>query len=257
MRNAIRHQSSIKIFCERKGKSQPTFVFIHGTGGDHTQFNSQIDYFSQKGTTFTFDLRGHGKSEKTAKKYTIESFADDIQRLLISQEIVKPILVGFSMGGNIGVELASRHPNYVKALVILDSAFLYTPEVLQSMQGYSKGIKDNFENTIKEIIENSLLPTDRHKNQISKSFLATPQQVWASAFESMLEWDQKASEKLKKCKLPILYVEGTNPLVNISQLKDLCPQLVYGKTVGSGHFVTMDAADQVNAMIDHFRRVYL
>ena len=37
----------------------------------------------------------------------------------------------------------------------------------------------------------------------------------------------------------------------------LCPQLVIGKTVGSGHFPTLEVPEQVNSMIEHFIKAYL
>jgi pimeloyl-ACP methyl ester carboxylesterase len=257
MKNATKLQNSFKIFCEKKGKGKPNYVFIHGTGGDHTQFVSQMDYFSQKGTTLTFDLRGHGKSEKTATKYTIECFADDIQRILLSQEIIKPILVGFSMGGNIAIELASRHPNLAKALVLLDSSFLYTTKTQELMQSYYENIQKDFKKTIAEIVNQSCLPHDKYKPKITKALLSTPQSVWASALKGMLEWDTLAAEKLKKCTLPILYIEATHQVVDMNRFKDLCPQLVHGKTVGSGHFISMEVPEQVNSMIEHFQKIYL
>lgn len=257
VKNMRSNPNSFKIFCERKGKGKPQFVFIHGTGGDHSQLAPQIEFFRNHGSVFSLDLRGHGKSDNTPQKYNIESFADDIQRVLLSQEIIKPILVGMSMGGNIGIELASRHLNFAKALILLDSTFLYSPEVLDLMKKYATGIQESFETTIHEIINNSLLPTDKHRAQITKSFLSTPQQVWSAAFNGMLEWDQKAPDKLRNCKLPILYIEASKQLINIAQFKELCPQLIHGKTVGSGHFISLEVPEQVNAMIEHFLKIYV
>ncbi len=84
------------------------------------------------------------------------------------------------------------------------------------------------------------------------SLLSTPQYVWASAFEHMIAWDNQVAARLKHCKLPMLYIEAAKPLVDIEALHNLCPQLIRGKVVGSGHSLTLEVPDQVNAMIDKF-----
>ena len=68
----------------------------------------------------------------------------------------------------------------------------------------------------------------------------------------MMAWDNQVAARLKHCKLPMLYIEAAKPLVDIEALHNLCPQLIRGKVVGSGHSLTLEVHDQVNTMIDKF-----
>ena len=69
---------------------------------------------------------------------------------------------------------------------------------------------------------------------------------------------RKAVDRLKTCKLPILYIEDDGGRYSdLAVFSEVCPQLVVGKVVGSGHFPTMEVPDQVNAMIQRFIAVYV
>jgi hypothetical protein len=65
-------------------------------------------------------------------------------------------------------------------------------------------------------------------------------------------------ESASACKLPILYIEDSGGCYSdLPLFSSLCPQLVIGKTVGSGHFPTLEVPEQVNSMIEHFIKAYL
>src|SRR5258706_7509085 len=46
------------------------------------------------------------------------------------------------------------------------------------------------------------------------------------------------------------------PMANLSKLREFCPHLQAGQIFGSGHFSTLLAPEQVNAMIQGFERAY-
>ena len=54
------------------------------------------------------------------------------------------------------------------------------------------------------LINQICLPSDRCKTYAKESFLAVPQQQWIAHFETMFAWNDKAVDRLKACKLPIL-----------------------------------------------------
>ena len=73
----------------------------------------------------------------------------------------------------------------------------------------------------------------------------------------MFDWNDKAVDRLKVCKLPILYIEDDGGCYSdLARFSELCPQLIVGKVVGSGHFPTLEVPEQVNAMIQRFIAVY-
>jgi pimeloyl-ACP methyl ester carboxylesterase len=57
------------------------------------------------------------------------TFADDLAWLCTELSLVKPTVVGHSMGGNVVLELAARYPGLLCSIVMIDSV-MFTPQAL-------------------------------------------------------------------------------------------------------------------------------
>lgn len=68
------------------------------------------------------DLRGHGRGMRSAEPFTLEDCADDAAALLDEIAVDQAIVVGYSMGGAVGMLLARRHPGRVSGLVMQATA---------------------------------------------------------------------------------------------------------------------------------------
>lgn len=73
---------------------------------------------SKKYKVIIFDNRGMGETSPGHKAFTIEQFADDTYELMIALNIEKAHVLGWSMGASIAQELALRHPEMVKKLIL-------------------------------------------------------------------------------------------------------------------------------------------
>ncbi|MDP7260582.1 MAG: alpha/beta hydrolase [archaeon] len=112
--------NGIETYYEVQGTGQP-LVLVHGAVGTHDIWKPQIKHFSKKYKVITYDLRGHGKTEKGEGEYSIGLFADDLNELLKKLNIEKPIICGLSLGGMIAQAYAVKHPDNVKSLVLSDT----------------------------------------------------------------------------------------------------------------------------------------
>ena len=90
-------------------ESLPYLVFIHGAGGDKTQWSYQQEFFSQKMCgVITISLPGHGSSP-SSRAITISNYVEEVEELLTSLVIDKYVLIGHSMGGAIIQQLQPQH----------------------------------------------------------------------------------------------------------------------------------------------------
>jgi pimeloyl-ACP methyl ester carboxylesterase len=89
-----------------------------GLAADAQAWMFQIPDFAARYRTIAFDNRGVGRSSKPAGPYTIHEMADDAAGLLAQLGIERAHVVGVSMGGMIAQELALRHPERVRGLVL-------------------------------------------------------------------------------------------------------------------------------------------
>ena len=108
-----------KIYYEIYGQGEP-LLLLHGNGGSISSFAGQIEAFSKNYKVIAVDTRGQGKSLDTTTSYfSYNQFADDMKVLLDSLHLKQVSLVGWSDGGNTGLLLASKYPDYIKKLVTM------------------------------------------------------------------------------------------------------------------------------------------
>jgi 4,5:9,10-diseco-3-hydroxy-5,9,17-trioxoandrosta-1(10),2-diene-4-oate hydrolase len=104
--------------------SGPPIVFIHGLSGSWQNWLEQVPVFAREHRVITFDLPGFGASEMPAQKITISGYGRFVAALLDELEVGSAAIVGNSMGGFIGMELAIRFPERVERLVLVSAAGL-------------------------------------------------------------------------------------------------------------------------------------
>ncbi len=121
----LRRISVIDIHPE--GATQ-TLVFVHGFGGNVSQWLHQLRFFGQSMHLIAPNLRGHGLSEDPpGLAYTIESFIYDLEVVLEALQVQEPVhLVAHSFGGAIATEYVIRHPEKVRSLVLIGVSTHFT-----------------------------------------------------------------------------------------------------------------------------------
>lgn len=107
----------ITLYYQEKGNKEP-FILLHGNGQNGSYFKNQIDYFSNRYRVIALDTRGHGRSPRGTKPFTIEQFSCDLCDFMEELEISEAVILGFSDGANIAMKFAMKYPNRVKALIL-------------------------------------------------------------------------------------------------------------------------------------------
>ncbi len=116
--------------------SQPTVVFLHGAGFDHTTWALHSRWFAHHGHgVLAPDLPGHGRSFG-APLPTIAEMADWTAALLDAARAANAHLIGHSMGSLIALETAARHPEKVSALSLIGTAATMSvgPDLLKAAE---------------------------------------------------------------------------------------------------------------------------
>jgi pimeloyl-ACP methyl ester carboxylesterase len=104
--------------------SGPPIVFIHGLSGSWQNWLEQLPVFARDHRVVAFDLPGFGASEMPAERISISGYARFVDALLSTLGIDSAAVVGNSMGGFIGAELAIAFPERVERLVLVSAAGL-------------------------------------------------------------------------------------------------------------------------------------
>lgn len=85
-------------------------LLIHGGLVNADTWGNQVPVLAKTHKVIIADSRGHGRSTRSSKPFGYELMADDYLALLDHLKIDKVALVGWSDGGNIGLDIAMRHP---------------------------------------------------------------------------------------------------------------------------------------------------
>jgi 4,5:9,10-diseco-3-hydroxy-5,9,17-trioxoandrosta-1(10),2-diene-4-oate hydrolase len=113
--------------------SGPPIVFIHGLSGSWQNWLEQLPVFAREHRVITFDLPGFGSSEMPAEQISISGFGRWVDALLGQLGVDSAAVVGNSMGGFIGAELAIQFPARVERLVLVSAAGLTIENQIPSL----------------------------------------------------------------------------------------------------------------------------
>lgn len=106
----------VKLYYEISGLEENPAIVFQGHG--HKTWTWQVIDFSSYYRVITFDRRGTGFSSAPKGPWTIEDFAEDMRQLLEYLKVERAIIVGSSLGGDIGLEFCLDHPENAIALVM-------------------------------------------------------------------------------------------------------------------------------------------
>jgi pimeloyl-ACP methyl ester carboxylesterase len=102
----------------------PPVVFVHGLSGSWQNWLEQLPHFAREHRVVAMDLPGFGHSEMPEEKITISGYGRFVDALLEELRIETAAVVGNSMGGFIGAEVAIQFPARVERLVLVSAAGL-------------------------------------------------------------------------------------------------------------------------------------
>lgn len=109
------------LHYEEYGAGEPVLL-LHGLGSSCLDWEYQIPALAARYRVIAMDMRGHGRSDKPRERYSIEGFSADVEALIEHLRLGPVHVIGLSMGGMIGFQLAVDQPQLLKSLCIVNSA---------------------------------------------------------------------------------------------------------------------------------------
>jgi len=250
--------AGVRLHYVDQGAGEPSFVFLPGWCCDHTFFQPQFDHFRSTHRVIAMDLRGCGESDRPPDGYDIPTQADDVAALCRQLGVEKPVIVGHSLGGMIGVELAARHPSVPRAIVAVDPGPLaMLPESRAVFEAFIAALEGPDSAAARRAyIDGMFLPSDdiERRRWITETMCSVPLEFALPVLRGVVEWNGVGALMLGEAPLLVLLSEtgGSNDPARLRALRS--NKIEFGVTVGAGHFIQLEVPDQVTPMIDRFVR---
>ena len=120
MLKKVQIQDQLQLAVYETPGTKGTIIAVHGLTGNHKTFIQYRKYLEQDYRFISYDMRGRGDSSPADEETSLFQHAEDLQTFIKEQNIVRPILMGYSMGAYICAQIASKID--VEALILLDGA---------------------------------------------------------------------------------------------------------------------------------------
>lgn len=111
----------IELQVRDYGGEGEAIIFLHFSGANLMMWQRVVPYFQDRYRVILVDLRGHGKSDVSESGFHMDDMALDVLGIMDHLGIEKAHIIGSSLGAEVGLSLATNHPDRCISL-ILDGA---------------------------------------------------------------------------------------------------------------------------------------
>lgn len=245
----------------------PVVLFGHSYLWDSTMWRHQVAELSKKFRCIVPDLWGHGNSDNLHETPSIQSLADDFWQFVQALNIDHFRIVGLSIGGMWGTQLALDHPESVEKLVLMDTFVGVEPE--KTKQHYFSLL-----DTVAQMgkvpsamiaqLQSIFLSKDTCAQQpeIAKAFAEALERIPAEKIATIVALGRAIFSRedrltrLHALKMPVLLMTGEfdmpRPHHEAQQMAALISKAECQIIAKAGHISALEQPLQVNAFLKQF-----
>jgi pimeloyl-ACP methyl ester carboxylesterase len=114
--------NGMRMYYEVSGTGDP-LVVLHGAYMNIPSMGAIIPRLARTHRVYAVEMQGHGRTTDIDRPITYANLADDVAAFMDSVGLATADVFGYSMGGQVGLQLAIRHPAKVNKLVAASVAY--------------------------------------------------------------------------------------------------------------------------------------
>jgi 3-oxoadipate enol-lactonase len=247
-----------QLHYEDYGHGAP-LLLVHGLGSSTLDWEEQTAVLAAHYRVIAIDLRGHGRSDKPVEHYSIAGFSEDLVALIEHLKLNPVHLVGISMGGMVGFQLAVDRPELLRSLTIVNSG----PEVkakslndcVQIAKRWSFSRLLSLE-TIAKGLGKLLFPKPEQAElrlKIERRWPRNDKRAYLSSLDAIIGWGVR--ERLSNITCPVLVISGDRDYTTVASKEAYVRELTDARLVviaDSRHATPMDQPALFNAQLLSF-----
>jgi len=254
--------NDLDIYVEQVGEG-PDVLLIGGLGDTVESWQFQLDALADRYRLTAFDNRGAGRTPMPDGLLSVESMADDAAGVLRALEIRSAHVAGFSGGSLIAQELALRHPDLVRSLV-LQSTWAAMDPYLRSWGLFVRWLAEAApsERAFLEMFFLNIYTARAHNEgmveQVIEEVLEFPHKQTTEDLLRSLDafMDHDTTGRLQQISAPTLVLAGGRDTTSRPELcrevADLIPGARFEVMKEEAHQPFQEVPDEWNARVDDF-----
>ncbi|MFN2507030.1 MAG: alpha/beta fold hydrolase [Acidimicrobiales bacterium] len=252
----------VEIWFERRGEG-PDVLLIGGLSDPAEAWAPQLEGLANRYRLTAFDNRGAGRSPLPPEDFTVGGFADDAAALLRALGVSSAHVAGFSGGSATAQELALRHPELVRSLVLVST--WARPDAYFLTMGDSWRWLADVAPSERAMLEAFFLwiytpraHEDGTVDQIIEEALAFPHSQPPEAFQRQLAvWmAHDTMDRLSEITAPTLVVAGERDIACPPRFGRVVAEQIPGAELivlaGEAHQPFQERPAEFNALVDRF-----
>jgi pimeloyl-ACP methyl ester carboxylesterase len=197
--------NGINLYYEIHGKAHDHAVpllLIHGGGSTiESNFSHLLPILARGREVIAIEEAGHGHTKATSRAVTFENTADDVAALLDFLHQPQADILGFSNGGTSALQLAIRHPEKVRRLIVASA--------LYRRDGIIDGFFDSMKTATVDAMPEALKEADRKINPDP----AHLQALFVLDSQRMIHFKDIPDDQIHAIHAPTLVLNGDQDVV--------------------------------------------
>lgn len=230
----------------------PLILFLHGIGGDRTQWTAQLDFFSRSYRAAAWDARGYGDSEDCDGPLRFDDFTADLARVLDFFGETKAHLVGLSMGGRIARNFALEHPRRVLSLTLANTSPGFDALSSEEVDRFVEERRNRTARSAQQLLGSRAHPGA--SAALAASFARLRRESYLKTLEASVSQDRAAP--LEEIAAPTLVITGDEDRVYPKGLALRMARRIPGAELlvleGCGHLSNLEQPGAFNAALLDF-----
>jgi pimeloyl-ACP methyl ester carboxylesterase len=255
MANSNDQDITLKVVIEGVGKP---LLFVHGWAASQRFWKHQVAYFSKKFQVITYDLRGHGDSDKPKKGYRVSDHVQDLCEIIDGLGIKEPVLIGHSLGGMIALQYVLENPQRVPILLLVGTSPNPVPSRSRSLQLSLLGLIIRISRSwAGKITKNQLFAPDPDPalvEWVNAESLRTPTRVVLKCLKALKDFN--VLDRIAEISIPTALIRGQFDSAvsaeHLNSMLQLMPKAEYLEVADAGHDCMLEQASQFNRIVEHF-----
>jgi len=234
--------NDIKVYYEIYGEGDPVLL-LHGNSGSIKTLEYQIPELSKHFKVIAVDSRAQGRSTDSNKEITYALMASDMNELIDKLKLGSVYVVGWSDGGNIGLELAFAHPEKVNKLVTFGANYTYENFIAAS------------DSVVMDPNDSLIIKTSAFLQMCQDGLHKIPPEIKKKLNDFPYKYPTFTKEQLKQIKVPTLIVAGDHDLITLEQTITIFTSLQHSQLFivpGATHMVPVEQSKLINSEVIKF-----